>query len=177
VARAENKDYTGESHGRWAFHYRLPCRFVFEGTNDGHPSLALVSGGQEAQVRLRYAFYEDRIVAALIQPTDPHAEFEMWLGIFDALGEARVNASGTRQEGKETVVLSDWSPTRHSVPVRWRKFFARSAAETAFPWTDILDLSYQRSIERSWSRDPGRHTLVTLKSEGVYGTTCVLDRS
>src|SRR5205085_1520555 len=63
-----------DAHGAWAFHYRLPCRFVFDGRNDGLPALTLVSGGQDSQVRMRYTFYEDRIVAALVQPTDPRDE-------------------------------------------------------------------------------------------------------
>jgi hypothetical protein len=106
VARPGGPDSPGDSHGRWAFHYRLPCRFVFEGKNDGADALILVSGGQDSQVRLRYTFYEDRIVATLVQPTDPKAAYEMWLGEFDVLGEPRLDASGTERRGKETAVIS-----------------------------------------------------------------------
>jgi hypothetical protein len=109
VARADRGDeYTGDAHGRWAFNYRLPCRFVFEGKNGGADSLILVSGGQRSQVRLRYTFHEDRIVVTLIQPTDPTAAYELWMGEFDTLGEPRFNnASGTQQRGKERAVVAD----------------------------------------------------------------------
>jgi hypothetical protein len=109
VARADvGAEFTGDAHGRWAFNYRLPCRFVFEGKHGSTDALTLVSGGQRSQVRLRYTFHEDRIVCTLVQPTDPTAVYEMWMGDFDAFGEPRfANPSGTQQKGKERAVIAD----------------------------------------------------------------------
>ena len=45
VARGDNHDFPGDSHGHWAFNYRLPCRFLFEAKNDGAEVLILTSGG------------------------------------------------------------------------------------------------------------------------------------
>jgi len=107
VARPSNHDTPGDVHGPWAFHYHLPCRFVFEAKNQGTEALILTSGGQAGQVRLRYTFHEDRIVATLVPPTDARVEYEMWLGDFDVLGAPRLNPSGTERKGKETAVLSE----------------------------------------------------------------------
>jgi hypothetical protein len=107
VARPGNHDTPGDAHGPWAFHYRLPCRFVFEGKNQGTDALILTSGGHASQVRLRYTFHEDHIVATLVPPTDARVEYEMWLSDFDVLGVPRLNPSGTERKGKETAVLSD----------------------------------------------------------------------
>jgi hypothetical protein len=117
VARPSASDFSssGDSHGRWAFHYRLPCRFVFEGKEEGRQSLILVSGGQDSQVRMRYTFDEDRVVATLVPPTDPRAEYEMWLGDFDVLGTPLLNPSGTVRKGKETGVISEGVFFPHAV--------------------------------------------------------------
>jgi hypothetical protein len=107
VSRPGSRDFPADAHGNWAFNYRLPCRFVFEAKNNGTDALILTSGGQASQVRLRYTFHEDRIVATLVPPTDARVEYEMWLGDFDVLGAPWLNPSGTQRKGKETAVLSE----------------------------------------------------------------------
>jgi hypothetical protein len=96
--------------GRWAFKFEETCRFVWPGAD----SVIAVSGSGIEQVRMRYAFHEDRIVLALVPPTNPTLEYRMWLGEFDALGEPRHNGAEGKAAGKPTdkksvgAVTADW---------------------------------------------------------------------
>jgi hypothetical protein len=89
-----------ESGGKWAFRYRLPCRFVWDGKN----TLTVGSGADGESARLRYTFHEDRMVFALVAPTDPRREYRMWLGNFDALGPPRHD--GTAKRPHEPIEVS-----------------------------------------------------------------------
>jgi hypothetical protein len=96
---------------QWLFsYYHEPCRFVFEGKHDGTEALTLVSGGPGyrpgEQIRLRYTFHEDRIVASICQTSDPGVEYEMYLGAFDVLDAPVLAGTETVRKGKETGVIS-----------------------------------------------------------------------
>src|SRR5262249_42530664 len=64
-----------EREGEWVFRYGKPCRFVWEGPN----SLTVGAVADRQDGRLRYTFHEDRVVVALVEPTDPKKEFTFWL--------------------------------------------------------------------------------------------------
>jgi hypothetical protein len=97
-----------ERDGKWAFRYRYPCRFVWEGKN----TLTVGSGADHDNARLRYTFHEDRVALSLIPPTDPRLEYTMWLGNFDALGPAR---HGGAQKAPHEPVVADWLFFPHPV--------------------------------------------------------------
>jgi hypothetical protein len=82
---------------KWVFRYRQPCQFVWEGKN----TLTIGPGGNE-RLRLRYTFHDDRIVLALVPhpPNDPNRDYTLWLGNFDALGQAQ--GLGVRKLGGES---------------------------------------------------------------------------
>lgn len=106
-----------EQEGRWALDFSQPCRFVWPGAN----SVIVVSGSGIEQVRLRYTFQEDRIVLALVAPTNPTREHTMWLGEFDALGEPLHNGGASKAAGKPTdkktagAITADWFFFPHPV--------------------------------------------------------------
>jgi hypothetical protein len=99
-----------EAENHWAFKYHQPIRFVFEGRN----RIAMVSGGDAPQVRLRYTFHEDRIVVGLVPPTNPTQSFNLWFGNFDVLGKPRYEGT-TEQRGKVTALVGDWFFFPHPV--------------------------------------------------------------
>ncbi len=72
--------------GKWCFHYRHPCRFVWEGENTLTVGCEGTYGDHD--VRLQYTFGPEAIHIGLVPPTRPDAEHTMWLGNFDALGPA-----------------------------------------------------------------------------------------
>jgi hypothetical protein len=77
--------------------FGTPCGFVWEGSN------TLQVGADPA--RLLYTFYEDRMVFALVRPTDPNKTFTMWLGTFDNLGKP-VHQGIQEQPWKP--IVADW---------------------------------------------------------------------
>jgi hypothetical protein len=95
----------------WVLRYRTPCRFVFDGPN----SRIVVSGSGQEQVRLKYTFHEDRVVLALVPPTSATAEFDLWLGAFDALGTPKHDGPAPKKGGKETSITADWVFFPHPV--------------------------------------------------------------
>jgi hypothetical protein len=97
-----------ESAGKWVLQYGRPCRFAWEQKN----GLTVVTGSGTDQVRLRYAFHEERVALTLIPPTSPRRTFTMWLGNFDALGPPRHN--GTQDRPHEPV-RADWCFFPHPV--------------------------------------------------------------
>ena len=97
-----------ERDGRWVLRYRQPCRFVWEGKK----TLTVGSGDDRQEGRLRYTFLEDRIVMALVPPTNPTLEFTLWLGNFDALGTPRHNGT---QKNPHDPIVADWCFFPHPV--------------------------------------------------------------
>ena len=82
-----------EGASRW----RTPAGFIWTGDNN------LTIGADPA--RLRYTFYEDRMVFALTAPTDPTKIWKMWLGTFEGLG-APIH-TGTQEQPWRPIV-ADW---------------------------------------------------------------------
>jgi hypothetical protein len=69
---------------KWAFCFRHPCGFIWEGKNE----LTVGCAGQytnQHDLRIRYTFSEDSIKIAVVPPTNPSKTQTMWLGRFDAL--------------------------------------------------------------------------------------------
>ena len=89
----------------WILDLRI-CRSVLCSTDSiTGARVIIIAPGRGDRVRPRYAFYEDRIVVTLTE-SDPNAEYEMWLGDFDTLGEPSLNATRMEQKGKETAYFS-----------------------------------------------------------------------
>lgn len=90
-----------EREGHWLFRYGTPSRFVWDGKN----TLTVGSASVHNDARLRYTFHEDRIVLALIPPTNPARTQTMWLGNFDTLGSPRRLASDKKSSKED---IADW---------------------------------------------------------------------
>jgi len=73
--------------GKWSFCYRHPSGFVWPRSN----GLTVGCAGtyNDHDVRLGYAFEEDRIIIKLLPPTRADLEHTMWLGNFDSLGSPK----------------------------------------------------------------------------------------
>jgi hypothetical protein len=89
-----------------AARYGTPCGFVWEGDN------SLTIGADPA--RLRYTFHEDRMVFALVPPTDPRRTFTMWLGTFDRLGKP-VHKGQPEAGHQHPTYVADWLFFPHGV--------------------------------------------------------------
>jgi hypothetical protein len=61
--------------------------------------------------RMLYTFYEDRIVIAMVPPTDSTKEHTMWLGNFDALQPPKHNGKEEANKG----IVADWFFFPHPV--------------------------------------------------------------
>jgi hypothetical protein len=95
----------------WVLRYRTPCRFVFDGPN----SRIVVSGSGPEQVRLKYTFHDDRVVLALIPPTSAAAEFDLFLGPFDALDPPKHDGPAPKPGVKESSITAGWVFFPHPV--------------------------------------------------------------
>jgi len=84
--------------GKWSLRYPYPCEFVW--ARDASFDVGCDGMYGDGDLRVRHEFYDDRIVISLIPPTRPMYEQTMWLGLFDALGEA---VHGTLKEGDRAV--------------------------------------------------------------------------
>ncbi len=89
-----------EGASRW----RTPAGFIWTGDNN------LTIGADPA--RLRYTFYEDRMVFALTAPTDPTKTWKMWLGTFEGLGTPIHTG---KQEQPWLPIVADWLFFPHPV--------------------------------------------------------------
>ncbi len=94
---------------KWSFCFRHPCRFIWKGEN----KLTVGCDGtySDHDARILYTFYEDRIVTAMIPPTDSTKEQTMWLGNFDALGFPKHNG----EEMSDHRIIADWFFFPHPV--------------------------------------------------------------
>jgi hypothetical protein len=116
----------------WVLRYGSPCDYLFEGAN----SLIARSGSGPQQVRLRYSFQEDEVHLELVPPTDPKAEYTMWLGNFDTLGPPQHH--GKVAEGRERALVANWFFFPHPV--------YRQGVFLVFP--EEVALQYQRTAVR-----------------------------
>jgi hypothetical protein len=91
-----------EQDGHWAFHFAIPCQFIWAGPDSLTVGSSSLSGS--ASARLRYTFHEDRIVMALIPPTNPTKQHTLWLGNFDALKSPLHNG---KQDASYLPVIAD----------------------------------------------------------------------
>jgi hypothetical protein len=137
----------------WVLRYGAPCDFLFEGAN----SLIARSGSGRQQVRLRYSFQEDEIHLELVPPTDPKAEYTMWLGNFDALGPPQHN--GKMAEGRERAVVANWFFFPHPV--------YRQGVLLVFP--QEVALQYQRTAVRFPLRSGQRVVLRFAAADELAG--------
>ena len=91
-----------EQDGHWAYYFAIPCQFIWTGPNSLTIGCGSLSG--DVGVRLRYTFHEDRIVIAVIPPTNPTKQQTLWLGNFDALEPPRHNG---QQAAPHLPVIAD----------------------------------------------------------------------
>jgi len=94
---------------KWTFCFRHPCRFIWKGENTLTVGCDGTYGDHDA--RMLYTFYEDRIVIAMVPPTDATKEHTMWLGNFDALGAPKHNG----EEVSDNRIIADWFFFPHPV--------------------------------------------------------------
>jgi hypothetical protein len=78
-----------ELDGKWLYDFSTPCSFIWPAKDK-----LTVGCGQlyeSAGLRLDYRFYEDRVVIAVVPPTNPAKTPTMWLGTFEGIGPPKHN--------------------------------------------------------------------------------------